>query len=481
MKNSIWLALTPVFVLIAILAVGVQLFGDELTSGPSQVALITASVAGALIAMFINKLSWEKLEEGILENLSKTGSAIFILLMIGALTASWIQSGVVPTMIYYGLKIINPDLFLIITFVFTGAISLVVGSSWTTIGTIGVAMLSVGQILGVSEGWLAGAIISGAYLGDKLSPLSDTTNLAATISEVPLYGHIKYLVITNIPIFIISAIVFTIAGFYSPIASDLNVEQQITQIASTYNVSAWLLLIPCITIYMIYKKVSPYLTLFLSAIIGSIVTVIAQPEIVAQISSFPLEDWRTYIYTPLKLLSSKVDIVAGNQVLDGLVSTKGMSGMLNTVWLILCVVAFGGVMEAAGFVNTITSQFMKFVKKPVSLVTTTVGTGIVCNIILSDQYMSIIISGKMFANIYKEKDVKPELLSRTIEDSATVTSVLVPWNSCAVVQSGVLGIPTLTYLPYCILNIISPIITIIVAATGYKIAKEGKKIKEKFN
>ena len=241
-KPTIFLAMLPVIVLVVMLAIGVYLFGDELTSGPSQIALITGSIVGALVAMLYLKIPWEKLEEGMLENLSKTGSAIFILLMIGALTASWTLSGVVPTLIYYGLKVIHPSVFLLVIFVFTGIISVMAGSSWTTIGTIGVAMLSAGQILGFHPGWLAGAIISGAYLGDKISPLSDTTNLSASVSEVNLYSHIRYLLITNVPTFIISGIVFAIVGFFVSSNSTLDVEQQCAEIASTFNISLWLLL-----------------------------------------------------------------------------------------------------------------------------------------------------------------------------------------------------------------------------------------------
>lgn len=477
-KPTVLLASLPVVVLILILVAGVQMFGDGLTAGPSQIALIAASVVGALIAIFHLKVKWEQLEEGIMDNLSKTGSAIFILLMIGALTAAWIQSGVVPTMIYYGLELINPGIFLFITFLFTGIISTMAGSSWTTIGTIGVAMLSAGKILGFHEGWLAGAIISGAYFGDKISPLSDTTNLSASISGVNLYKHVKYLLITNIPIFLLTTVFFAVAGFMIPNNSTLSVEEQTTQIATAYHISPWLLLIPGFTIFMIYKKISPYLTLFLSALIGSIVAVFAQPQIIAQITPYDPGAWQTYVYAPLKLLSSPVSISTGNAMLDGLVSTKGMSGMLNTIWLILCVVAFGGIMEAGGYIRVITEKMVKLINSTASLVGTTMGSCILCNIILSDQYMSILIPGKMFSTIYKEKGYEPELLSRSLQDSATVTSVLVPWNTCGVVQASVLGVPTLVYLPYCFFNLMSPIVSLAVAIIGYKITRWGKPLKQ---
>ena len=474
-KPSLLLSLFPVIILIVIIVSGVKLFGDELTSGPSQVALMTATTIGALIAIYYLKVPWEKLEEGIVDNLGKTGNAIFILLMIGALTASWIQCGVVPAMIYYGLKIINPSLFLLVVFLFTGIISLVIGSSWTTVGTIGVAMLGIGQVLGFHVGWMAGAILSGAYFGDKISPLSDTTNLAASITGTKLYDHVRYMLVTNIPSFIISGIVFAIVGFTVPANSGLNIEEQCAQIAGTYNISPWLLIIPGITIFMIYKKISPFLTLFISAIIGVILAMIVQPQIIEHISPFG-KTITSYIYTPLTILSSPVNIDTGNEMLNGIVCSKGMSGMLNTIWLILCVIAFGGMMEASGYIESITERMSKLIKGTASLVGSTIGTCIFCNLTLSDQYMSIIIPGKMFSKAYKEGGYESKLLSRSLEDSATVTSVLIPWNTCGVVQSSVLGIPTLVYAPYCIFNILSPIISIICAVIGYKIYRFGRPL-----
>lgn len=477
-KPTLLMAMLPVIILILAMAIGVYLFGDELTSGPSQMALVTAAIIGALVAMFKLKIPWEKIEEGILKNLTNTGGAIFILLMIGALTASWIQSGVVPTLIYYGLKIIHPSVFLLIVFIFTGVISLMAGSSWTTIGTIGVAMISTGEILGFHSGWLAGAIISGAYLGDKLSPLSDTTNLAASISGVDLYKHIKYMAITNLPTFILVGVIFAVAGFFIPTNAVLDVEQQCAEIASTYNISLWLLLIPCFTIFLIFKKLSPFITLFLSAIAATVVAMFAQPDIINQISPYAEGELMRYIYVPLKMLSSHVDIETGNDILNGLASTNGMGGMMSTIWLILCVVCFGGVMEAAGYINAVTEKIAGAMKSATSLVASTIGTCVFCNIVISDQYMSILIPGKMFSQVYKDNGYEARLLSRSLEDSATVTSVLIPWNTCGVAQAGVLGVPTLTYLPYCFFNYLSPIISILIAAMGYKIYRYGKEVKK---
>ncbi len=480
-KISAWLALIPVSILVILIVVGSILFGDELTAGPSQIALLVATVAGALIAMFRQKISWEKLEEGIVDNLSKSGGVFFILLAIGAITASWMLSGVVPTLIYYGLKLINPSIFLLVIFVFTALISLILGSSWTTIGTIGIAMLSAGEIMGFDSAWLAGAIISGAYFGDKLSPLSDTTYLSSGIAGVDLYKHVKYLLTTNIPLLVICAVIYTVAGFMIPSNANLDVAAESAQIASTFNISLWLLLIPAATIFMMYMKIPAFLTLFLSAILSSVVAVFAQPQIISQIVPDGATIGQTLIMAPLKILSMPVEITTNSPMLTELASTSGMSGMLNTVWLIMCVCAFGGVMESGGYISAITEAMTKLIKSRTTLVGSTVGTCIISNLTLSDQYMSIIIPGKMFAEIYKKEGYAPELLSRSLQDSATVTSVLIPWNSCAAMQSSVLGIPTLTYLPYCFLNLLSPIVTIIFTTIGYKVTRWGKPIREKKN
>ena len=475
-KTPAWLAVIPVAVLVILIVVGSLLFGEDLTAGPSQIALLVAAVVGALIAMFRQKISWEKLEEGITDNFSKSGGVFFILLSIGAITSSWMISGVVPTLIYYGLNLINPSIFLLVIFIFTTLISLILGSSWTTIGTIGIAMLSAGEIMGFNSGWLAGAIISGAYFGDKISPLSDTTYLSSSISGVDLYKHIRYMLITNIPTLVICAIIFTVAGFMIPSSANIDVAAESAQIASTFNISLWLLLIPAATIFMMYKKVPAFLTLFLSAILSSIVAVFAQPQIIEQIVPVGATLSETLVIAPLKILSMPIEVTTNSPMLDELASTSGMAGMLNTVWLIMCVCAFGGIMEAGGYIQAITDSMVKIIRSRTSLVGTTVGTCIISNLTLSDQYMSIIIPGKMFADIYKKEGYAPELLSRSLQDSATVTSVLIPWNSCAAMQSSVLGIPTLTYLPYCFFNIISPIITIIIAAIGYKITRWGKPV-----
>ena len=471
-KPGLALSLLPIILLVTMITVGVRLFGDEISSGTSQISLLLATVITSVISIVLLKIPWSKIEEGMMNHLSKTGSAIFILLMIGALTGSWMISGVVPAMIYYGLKLIHPAVFLVVTYLLTAVVSLMAGSSWTTVGTIGVAMLSAGQILGIPTPWLAGAIISGAYFGDKLSPLSDTTNLAAAVAGVDLYTHIKFMLITVTPAFIIALVIYAIAGFVLPISSTTNIEANLGSISSVFKISPFLLLVPIFTIILIVKKVSPFITLFLSAVVGALVASFFQPELCKEIAGDGIEGGVVYFVASLKMMYGSVSIETGDAILNSLTATKGMAGMLNTVWLILCVVTFGGAMEASGMIQVITERMVRLVKSTFSLVGSTVATTLFCNITLSDQYMAILLPGKMFSETYKKMGYEPQLLSRTLEDSGTVTSVLIPWNTCGVAQSGVLGVATLAYLPYSFFNLLTPVMTLLVAAIGYKIKRK---------
>lgn len=476
-KPGFLLSLFPVVFLVVMIIIGVSVFGEDLTAGPSQISLIITSAVVIFISLIYLKVPWSKLENGINEQLHNTGGALFILLMIGALTSTWMLSGIVPSLIYYGLKLIHPSIFLGVSFILAAVVSILSGSSWTTCGTIGVALISAGTIIGINPGWLAGAIISGAYFGDKRSPLSDSCNLSASMAGVDLYKHINYLLYTNMPAFIISLIVFLIVGFVTPV-NNADIDSLMTNVTGTFNISPWYLLIPCFTIFLIYKKVPAFITLLISAIMGAILAFFAQPQIVSQIYGEISGGFNQFMYSSLKMMSTSVTVDAGNEMMNSLASTRGMLGMMNTICLILCVIVFGGSIQASGMITTITEKMIKFMNNTLSIVTSTICTGIFCNITLSDQYMAIILPSKMFADTYKKKGYAPELLSRTVEDSATVTSVLVPWNTCAVAQSTVLGVPTLAYLPYCIFNIISPIISIFVAAIGWKIRRIATDDKE---
>ena len=469
-KPGIYLSLAPIILLIVMIILGVKVFGEDLTSGPSQISLIIASAVVIFISILYLKIPWSQIEEGINQQLHNTGGAIYILLMIGALTSTWMLSGIVPSLIYYGLKLIHPSIFLAASFLLSVVVSVLSGSSWTTCGTIGVALISAGTLLGIHPGWLAGAIISGAYFGDKRSPLSDSCNLSASMAGVDLYKHIGYLMYTNMPAFIISLAVFLIAGFVIDI-NQVDVSTILNNVTGSFNISPWYLLIPCFTIFLIYKKVPAFITLLISALMGAVLAFFAQPHIVSQIYGDVAGGFNQFLYASLKMLSTSVEVDAGNEMMTELACTDGMSGMMNTILLILCVIIFGGSIQASGMIMTITEKMIKFMNSTFSIVASTVGTGIFCNIALSDQYMAIILPSKMFGETYKKQGYAPELLSRSVEDSSTVTSVLVPWNTCAVAQSTVLGVATLTYLPYCIFNIISPIMSIFVAAIGWKIRR----------
>ena len=469
-KPGIILSLIPVVILVVILTVGVVIFGEDVTGGPSQIALVTAAIVACLIGMLYLKVPWERFADAMGDNMSKTSEAIFILLMIGALTSTWMLSGVVPTMIYYGLKLIHPSIFLLVTFVLCSIISILAGSSWTTVGTIGVAMLNAGQIVEIPTGWLAGAIISGAYLGDKISPLSDTTNLSASVAGVDLYKHVRYNLITTIPATIICLIIYTLAGFLIPTSSNVDVSVQLAALHETFNISGWLLLIPVVTIYLIFKKVPAVLTLFISAFVGALVAFWAQPQIIDRIVT-GMGSFKEFFYTILKMMSSEITILTNDPLITSLASTSGMSGMVNTVWIIICVIMLGGALSASGMIQTITESMLRFMRNLVSMITSTVFTCIFCNIILADQYMAILLPGKMFSEVYRRKGYAPELLSRTLQDSATVSSVMVPWNTCAVAQAGVLGVACMTWFPYAFFCFITPVISIIIVAMGYKIRR----------
>ena len=466
-KPGLALSLVTLLALIALLALSVIFFGDEATSGPIQIALLLSTLLTAGIAILFLKVPWTKVESDITDNISQTAPTLLILLAIGALTATWMLSGIVPSMIYYGLKLISPRFFILITFLLCSLVSILAGSSWTTVGTIGVAMLTAGKLIGLPVGWMAGAIISGAYLGDKLSPLSDAVNLSATVAGSDLYKYIRYSFHTLIPAFIICFVVYLIVGLTIPVTAEIDMTAELSAISGSFHISPWLLLIPCLTIFMVVKKVPAFITLFISAIVGALVAFWMQPQIVLQITGegTGLGNALTAIF---KMLASPVTVSTGNALLDNLTSTHGMSGMTNTIWLVICIMAAGGALAGSGMLETITNALLKLIRGAGSLIATTVGTCIVSNMILSDQYMAILLPGKMFAPTYKKLGYAPELLSRTLGDSATVTSVLVPWNTCAVIQSTVLGVATMVYFPFAIFCLVTPVIAILLASFNFR-------------
>lgn len=470
-KPAIAVALIPLAVLVGLLALTINLFGADAIAGGSQLSLLTASAVCTALAIGIYRIKWQTLEDAIVTNMRSATPAIIILLLIGAIAGTWMASGIIPTLIYYGLKILHPSIFLPASCIICAVISLLTGSSWTTIATIGVALMGIGRALGFDDGWIAGAIISGAYFGDKISMMSDTTVLASSTAEVPLFTHIKYMMLTTTPSLIIALVVFTIVGLSGSTATltdTMTIENSLQQ---TFNISAWLLIVPLITGLLIARKLPAIITLFAAAFMAAIAMVIAQPEIVLQIAQTDTVSALTSLKAIISSATTSTTLETGNELLNSLVTTRGMSGMMDTVWLIICAMCFGGVMYGSGMLTAISQIFLRVARRTVSVVASSVGSGLFFNLATGDQYISIILTGKLFKELYKERDLEDRLLSRSVEDSATVTSVLIPWNSCGMTQSTVLGVATMTYMPYCIFNLISPLMSIIVAAIGWKIYK----------
>ena len=459
----VWLALTPLLLLMAMLVFTIRAFGDDSLGGPSQIVMLAASAVCCVIGMSVGRVRWHEFENQIAKNVSHVSSALIILLFIGALGGAWMVSGVVPMMIYYGLDIIHPSVFLVSTCVISAVVSVMTGSSWTTIATIGVALMGIGKAQGFDEGWIAGAIISGAYFGDKISPLSDTTVLASSICQVNIFSHIRYMMITTIPSFLIAILVFLVAGLSHTAVDTGHLAACQDAITGRFDISLWLILVPVATAVMIAKRLPALVTMFASTLFGVVFALLFQAEVVAEIADGDL------FCGAMRAVCGSTSIETSNAILNQLVATRGMEGMRSTVWLILGAMCFGATMTAGGMTAGITRLFTRFARSRTSTVTSTVATGLVLNTTVADQYMGILLSGNVFRQIYSKNGLENRLLSRATEDSVTVTSVLIPWNSCGMTQSTVLGVATLTYLPYCFFNILSPLMSIIVAATGYKV------------
>lgn len=467
--NNRWLSYFPVVFLILSLALVIRLYGSDALAGGSQIALLFSTGICGLIAVFCYKMKWSELEKATFNNFNKIASSIIILLLIGCLSGIWTVSGIVPTLIYYGVQIIHPQFYLLCTCLICCVVSVMTGSSWTTIATVGIALLGIGKAQGFSEGWIAGAIISGAYFGDKVSPLSDTTILASSMSGTPLFSHIKYMLLTTIPSLIIALLVFGFVGFSHKLTDISLIKTYTDTLSNTFNLSLWLLVVPVVTGLMIAKRMPAIAVLFLSSMLGAVFAIIFQPEIIAQIGGYTEVSNKAMVDGVLKGLYGATHIVTGNADIDQLVATRGMEGMLNTVWLILCAMCFGSCMTVSGMLQDVAKIFTKFTKTRTSLVGSTVTSGVFLNTTVSDQYLSIILCANIFRKIYEKNGYENRLLSRAIEDSSTATSPLVPWSTCGMTQATILNISTLTYFPYCIFNIMSPFMSVIVAFIGFKV------------
>ena len=464
-------ALVPIIFLVILLSINVSIFGDDSLSGSIQIVLILSSAVASIIAFNLG-FSWLDIQKGIIKSINSSLPSILILFLVGSLAGSWLLSGVVPAFIYYGIQILNAKIFLFAACVICIVVSMATGSSWTTSATIGIALIGIGRALDISDGLVAGAILSGAYFGDKMSPLSDTTNLAPAMAGSDLISHIKYLSLTTVPSIIISLIIFIVLGFNISDSIGINNAEVISSaIKEKFYISPVLFIVPLTVIILIYNKIKAVPALFVGVILGSVFALIFQSGLVVDVSNSEIISWKALFSGTMISLYGSISINTSNPLVTDLLSSSGMFGMLDTIWLVICAMIFGGVMEKAGFLKQITSIILNKIKSSGSLISSTAGTCIFFNLTASDQYLSIVVPGKMYSSIYKEKGLSPENLSRTLEDGGTVTSVLVPWNTCGAYHASVLNVATLTYLPFCFFNLISPIMTILFAYLKIKIKR----------
>ena len=475
-KITLFESLIPIFFLIAFLAINYRVFGDEASSGANQFGLILGAAIAMIIAG-IHKVPFSEVMEKVSQNIKDTVPAILILLLVGALAGTWLLSGIIPAMIYYGLQILNPTFFLVSSVVISALVATATGSSWTTSATIGIALIGIGNSLGVDTAMTAGAVVSGGYFGDKMSPMSDTTNLAPAVAGTDIITHIKYMAITTVPSIIITLIIFLIIGFTSKTQGTANPDDILTAITNRFTVSPWLFVVPAVVLGLIIKKTPPFVALLVGVLLGALFAAIFQQDLILELSnklngsnatSLSIKDM---YHVSMQSISNNTNILTGNAVLDDreLFSSSGMTGMLSTVQLIICAMIFGGSMQAMGALRKITKSLLSLVSGPASLVGATVASAFGMNVLASDQYLAIVVPGKMFSEAYKEKGLAPQNLSRSLEDGGTVTSVLIPWNTCGAYHSNVLTVDVFDYLPYAFFNLISPFMSIAVAALGYKI------------
>jgi Na+:H+ antiporter, NhaC family len=466
---NIWEALIPVFALVGMLFYNVFFaFGDNALSGSNQFILLMGGAVAAVVGFF-NKVKFEQMMEEVAENIKSTAGAILILLMVGALAGTWLISGIIPTMIYYGLQVLNPTIFLASCVVICAIISVATGSSWTTSATVGIALIGIAEALGIPLGMTAGAVISGAYFGDKISPLSDTTNLAPAMAGTDLFTHIRYMLYTTVPTITVTLIVFIIIGLNLETKGTADTHEILAAVDAAITISPWLFVVPIVVIFLIIKKTPPLIALLIGTLLGALAALIFQPNIVAAIGGGSTLDFSTGYKGILNAITVETAIPTDNEALKGLFTAGGMSKMMGTIWLILCAMVFGGIMDAIGALTTISKALLKLFHTTFGLFASTVASCLALNITASDQYLAIVVPGKMYAKAFKDKGLAPENLSRTLEDSGTVTSALIPWNTCGAYQSGVLGVDTLSYAGYAVFNWLSPFTTLLFAALNIKI------------
>ena len=465
---SLSVALLPLITLVVLLTYNVTVFGDDALSGSNQfILLLGGGVAGLLGHR--NKVTYGEMLQKVGENLQSVTGPILILLLVGALTGTWLLSGIIPAMIDFGLQIANPRFFLPACVLISALVSLATGSSWSTSATIGIALIGIGKALDLPVGMVAGAVISGAYFGDKLSPLSDTTNLAPAMAGSELFAHIRYMLYTTLPCIVITLLLFIVLGWSFSSSGEVNTSFLSESIREKFNITPWLFLVPLIVIIMIIKKTPSLLALFVGTLLGGLFALIFQPQLLMDLSGGSVLNFKTIYKSIFNAITVDTQIETNDPLLNELFSSGGMQGMLGTVWLIICAMVFGGVMDAIGALQAISNAFLKWAQTNFQLIAGTAATSLTVNLTASDQYLAIVVPGKMFAQAYRDRNLAPENLSRTLEDAGTVTSVLVPWNTCAAYQSGVLGVGVAEYFFYAFFNWLSPLLTLSYAYFKIKI------------
>ena len=465
---SLSVALLPLIILVVLLTYNVTIFGDDALSGSNQFILLLGGGVAGLLGLR-NKVTYGEMLRKVGENLQSVTGPILILLLVGALSGTWLLSGIIPAMIDYGLQIANPRFFLPACVLISALVSLATGSSWSTSATIGIALIGIGKALDLPSGMVAGAVISGAYFGDKLSPLSDTTNLAPAMAGSELFNHIRYMLYTTLPCIVITLLLFIVLGWSFSSSGEVNTSFLSESIREKFNITPWLFLVPLTVIIMIIKKTPSLLALFVGTLLGGLFALIFQPQLLMDLSESSVLNFKTIYKSIFNAITVDTQIETNDPLLNELFSSGGMQGMLGTVWLIICAMVFGGVMDAIGALQAISNAFLKWAQTNFQLIAGTAATSLTVNLTASDQYLAIVVPGKMFAQAYRDRNLAPENLSRTLEDAGTVTSVLVPWNTCGAYQSGVLGVGVAEYIFYAFFNWISPLMTLFYAYFKIKI------------
>jgi NhaC family Na+:H+ antiporter len=473
-EPSLWQALLPLVALFAMLAASVYVFADDSSYGGNQIALLIAGGIAAVVGLR-NGLRWEDIQDAIVHGVAISTNAILILLAVGALIGTWILSGAVPTLIHYGLVLLHPSYFYPAACLVCALVALSIGSSWTVAGTLGVALMGVAQGLGLDPAITAGAIISGAYFGDKMSPLSDTTNLAPAAAGSELFAHIRHMGWTTFPSIAMALVGFTVIGLGAQAdAVESAFGDLSAQLGARFAIGPHLLL-PLVVVFVLAMRRFPaYPTIFIGALLGGVFAMVFQPDATAALA--PREDLGrgfALVTGAWQALIGGYSAESGNAALDELLNRGGMSSMLNTVWLILCAMSFGAIMERTGLLERLIRSVLRAARSTGSLIVATLVTAFGTNVLAADQYLAIVLPGRIYRSEYEKRGLAAVNLSRALEDAGTITSPLVPWNTCGAYMAATLGVATLDYLPYALFNLINPLVAAILAYAGFKILRIG--------